>query len=97
MLTPSNEHLRRSRWSECRHETEPIQFATEIKVRAERKCGELLAQDKENNGAQGLGFKHHEVAVHDHTRPWSAESNADLCSAMVSGAGATSRRQRELL
>jgi hypothetical protein len=31
-------------------DTELIQFATEIKVRAERKCGELLAQTVEHGG-----------------------------------------------
>lgn len=32
-------------------DTELIQFATEIKVRAERRCGELLSQTEKNKGA----------------------------------------------
>lgn len=32
-----------------------IQYATEIKVRAERRCGELLARTEKNTGARGIG------------------------------------------
>lgn len=32
-----------------------IQYATEIKVRAERRCGELLARTEKNTGARGAG------------------------------------------
>jgi hypothetical protein len=32
-------------------DTELIQYATEIKVRAERRCGELLARTEKNRGA----------------------------------------------
>lgn len=32
-----------------------IQYATEIKVRAERRCGELLARTEKNTGAKGAG------------------------------------------
>lgn len=36
-------------------DSELIQYATEIKVRAERRCGELLATTEKNRGAQGIG------------------------------------------
>jgi hypothetical protein len=36
-------------------DSELIQYATEIKVRAERKCGELLARTEKNTGAKGVG------------------------------------------
>lgn len=36
-------------------DSELIQYATEIKVRAERRCGELLAVTEKNRGAQGIG------------------------------------------
>lgn len=36
-------------------DTELIQYATEIKVRAERRCGELLARTEKNTGARGIG------------------------------------------
>lgn len=36
-------------------DTELIQYATEIKVRAERRCGELLSQVPKNTGARGIG------------------------------------------
>lgn len=32
-----------------------IQYATEIKVRAERRCGELLRSTEKNKGARGIG------------------------------------------
>lgn len=36
-------------------DSELIQYATEIKVRAERRCGELLARTEKNTGAKGAG------------------------------------------
>jgi hypothetical protein len=36
-------------------DTELIKYATEIKVRAERKCGEMLATAEKNTGAMGVG------------------------------------------
>jgi hypothetical protein len=36
-------------------DSELIQYATEIKVRAERRCGELLATTEKNRGAAGVG------------------------------------------
>lgn len=36
-------------------DTELMQYATEIKVRAERRCGELLTQTEKNQGARGVG------------------------------------------
>jgi hypothetical protein len=36
-------------------DSELIQYATEIKVRAERRCGELLAQTEKNTGARAKG------------------------------------------
>jgi hypothetical protein len=36
-------------------DSELIQYATEIKVRAERRCGELLATAEKNRGAAGIG------------------------------------------
>lgn len=36
-------------------DTELIQYATEIKVRAERRCGELLQVTEKNTGARGIG------------------------------------------
>lgn len=35
-------------------DSELIQYATEIKVRAERKCGELLAQTEKRNGGHAM-------------------------------------------
>ena len=46
-----------------------IQYATEIKVRAERRCGELLARAEKNPGAKGSGSNQHEVRSHDSTAP----------------------------
>jgi hypothetical protein len=36
-------------------DSELIQYATEIKVRAEGRCGELLVQVENNTGARGIG------------------------------------------
>lgn len=36
-------------------DSELIQYATEIKVRAERRCGELLAKTEKKRGAAGIG------------------------------------------
>lgn len=54
-------------------DTELIQYATEIKVRAERKCGELLAQAEKNTGARGTGSNQHQVKSNDSTAPKLAD------------------------
>lgn len=36
-------------------DTALVQYATEIKVRAERRCGELLRDSERNGGAKGVG------------------------------------------
>lgn len=50
-------------------DTELIQYATEIKVRGERKCGELLATTEKNIGARGTGSNQHEVRSQPSTAP----------------------------
>jgi hypothetical protein len=50
-------------------DTEMIQWVTEIKVRAERKAGELLASMDKNTGAMGVGSNQHEVRSYDATAP----------------------------
>lgn len=52
-------------------DTDLIKHATEIKVRAERRCGELLRNAEKNTGARGAG----PVAVerYDHDRPTLAQ------------------------
>jgi hypothetical protein len=50
-----------------------IQWVTEIKVRAERKAGELLASMDKNTGAMGVGSNQHEVRYHDVTAPKLAD------------------------
>lgn len=50
-------------------DTELIQFATEIKVRAERRCGELLSAAEMNHGARGTGSNQHEVRLQPATTP----------------------------
>ncbi|WP_396179936.1 hypothetical protein [Flavobacterium sp.] len=54
-------------------DSELIQYATEIKVRAERRCGELLATTEKNRGAAGVGSNQHQVRSHDSTAPTLAE------------------------
>jgi hypothetical protein len=57
-------------------DSELIQYATEIKVRAERRCGELLARTEKNTGAQGLGSNQHrrvEVPSNGATAPTLAD------------------------
>lgn len=50
-------------------DTEMIQWVTEIKVRAERKAGEMLASMEKHPGAKGVGSNQHEVRSHDVTAP----------------------------
>lgn len=50
-------------------DTEMIQWVTEIKVRAERRAGELLASMEKHPGAKGTGSNQHEVRSHDVTAP----------------------------
>lgn len=53
-----------------------IQYATEIKVRAERRCGELLRATEKNAGARGTGSNQHrkaEVPSHDASAPPTLE------------------------
>jgi hypothetical protein len=51
------------------HDTEMIAWVTEIKVRAERRAGELLAEMGMNRGAAGTGSNQHQVRSHDVTAP----------------------------
>ena len=41
----------------------------ELRIRAERKAGELLARMEKNAGAKGSGSNQHEVRSHDATTP----------------------------
>ena len=50
-------------------DTELVQWATEIKVRAERRAGQMLAEMPKNAGAKGTGSNQHEVRSHDVTAP----------------------------
>jgi hypothetical protein len=50
-------------------DSELIEYATEIKVRAERRCGELLKATEKNTGARGVGSNQHQVLSHDATAP----------------------------
>lgn len=56
-------------------DSELIQYATEIKVRAERRCGELLRMTEKNTGARGTGAnQHRSVPSHDASAPPTLES-----------------------
>jgi hypothetical protein len=46
-----------------------IDQATEIRLRAERRAGELLRDMEKNKGAQGSGSNQHELRSHDATAP----------------------------
>ena len=46
-----------------------IDHATEIRLRAERRAGELLADTEKNKGARGSGSNQHEVRSRDATAP----------------------------
>jgi hypothetical protein len=52
-------------------DSELIQYATEIKVRAERRCGELLSTMEKNKGAQGIGKS--AIPASERTPPTLAE------------------------
>lgn len=52
-------------------DSELIQYATEIKVRAERRCGEMLTTTEKNRGAAGVGPI--EVARYDRDTPTLAQ------------------------
>jgi hypothetical protein len=54
-------------------DTEMIQWVTEIKVRAERRAGEMLASMEKHPGAKGTGSNQHEVRSHDVTAPKLAD------------------------
>ena len=54
-------------------DSELIQYATEIKVRAERRCGELLTRTEKNTGAAGTGSNQHVVRSNDTTAPTLAD------------------------
>lgn len=51
------------------NDTKLIEWATEIKVRAERKAGQMLAEMDKNRGAMGSGSNQHEVRSLDVTAP----------------------------
>jgi hypothetical protein len=46
-----------------------IDHATEIRLRAERRAGELLRDMEKNKGARGSGSNQHELRSHDATTP----------------------------
>jgi hypothetical protein len=46
-----------------------IDQATEIRLRAERRAGQLLKEIEKNKGARGSGSNQHEVRSHDATAP----------------------------
>lgn len=50
-------------------DVELITWATEIKVRAERRAGQMLAEMPKAVGAKGSGSNQHEVRSHDVTAP----------------------------
>ena len=50
-------------------DTELLKWVTEIKVRAERRAGQMLAEMEKNRGAEGTGSNQHEVRSHDVTAP----------------------------
>ena len=45
----------------------------ELKIRAERKAGEFLAEMPKNSGAKGSGSNQYEVRLHDTTTPTLSE------------------------
>lgn len=55
------------------NDTKLIEWATEIKVRAERKAGQMLAEMDKNTGAMGSGSNQHEVRSLDVTAPKLAD------------------------
>jgi len=48
---------------------EEIEHATEIRMRAEIRAGELLREMEKNKGAQGSGSNQHQVRSPDATAP----------------------------
>jgi hypothetical protein len=48
-------------------------MAAEIRVRAERRAGELLMEMEKNKGAQGSGSNQYEVRSHDTSTPTLAD------------------------
>lgn len=51
------------------NDTQLVEWATEIKVRAERKAGLMLSEMDMNRGSMGSGSNQHEVRSHDVTAP----------------------------
>lgn len=55
------------------NDTKLVEWATEIKVRAERKAGQMLSEMNLNRGSMGSGSNQHEVRSHDVTAPKLSE------------------------
>ena len=47
------------------NDTELVNWAAEIKIRAERKCGELLGVDIQHGGDRKSGSRSHDVTLND--------------------------------
>jgi len=54
-------------------DTEMVAWVTEIKVRAERRAGQLLAEMPKAKGTRGTGSNQHEVRSYDTTAPTLSE------------------------
>ena len=69
-----------------------IAHATEIRMRAEIRAGELLPEMEKNKGAQGTGSNQHQVRSHDATAPLKL-SDIDVTKTQSSRCGSCGHRQ----